>query len=443
MPYWLSLPCNCCCCREQLADARGDASAAHSALSTLALRHPLSAASLLEACAAAALPAVEEQLGAMASTLAEASRVNEGAAAPALGPGSATEPASRSGEDSESASSPAGSYVAPWDLAYAQQLLVRQCCPLATSGPNLDRLSLRGAMQVGVCTQGDLLSKTQPAGFDFAPRRHLWHAILSVVTVCVQGIGAYLWTSMGIQLDLDSHQSAGGRSQQEGSGTPTLNQHMAESASAAATGFGFGANSAAFGSGATGAAAGRPAELWSETVLTVNLSVPETGARGVLYVDPGGGYGARQLNFSSSNSRRPNAGGAVSQQQAALPIDQPAVSLGLMWRWPGGMADGLPALWELLHELGHGVHLLLSSQRQPHSPTQSDTGIAGSTGRGNAATPDGESDGEIGTRSDFKHFGGLHLPLDILEVPSTFMEKLAMHPATLQVSRRAVWLCYF
>ena len=436
MPNWLSL---LCCCREQLADARGDASAAHSALSTLALRHPLSAASLLEACAAAARPAVEEQMGAMAAALREASRKDEGAAAPALGPGSATEPSSRSGEYVHSASSPAGSYVAPCGLAYAQQLLVRQCCPLATSGPHLDRLSLLRAMQVGVCRQGGLLSKAYSAGYDACPSSPSLACHL-----CVQGIGAYLWTSMGIQLELDSHQSVEGRGQQEGNVSPTLNQHMAESASAAATGFGLGANSAAFGSGASGAASGRPAELWSETVLRVTLSVPETGARGVLYVDPGGGYGARQLHFSSSSSSRSHStGDTPSQQQVALPIDLPAVSLGLMWRWPGGMADGLPALWELLHELGHGVHLLLSSQRQPHSPTQSDTGIAGSTGRGNAATPDGESDGEIGTRSDFKHFGGLHLPLDILEVPSTFMEKLAMHPATLQVSRRAVWLCYF
>ena len=254
----------------------------------------------------------------------------------------------------------------------------------------------------------------------------------------VQGISTYLWASMGIQLDLDSHQSVDGRSQQEGSGSPTLNQHMAESASAAATGFGFGANIAAFDSGASGAASGRPVELWSETVLRLTLSVPETGAKGVLYIDPGGGYGARQLHFgSSSGGRHPSAGNAVSQQQVSLPVDLPAVSLGLMWRWPGGKPDGLPALWELLHELGHGVHLLLSSQRQPPSPPQFDTSKETRSGRSNAVMPDGNSDGKISSSGGFKHFGGLHLPLDMLEVPSTFMEKLAMHPATLQVSSRA------
>jgi len=144
-------------------------------------------------------------------------------------------------------------------------------------------------------------------------------------------------------------------------------------------------------------------ELWSPSVIKMTVSVLETSACGTLYIDPGGGYGARQLTFCSTS-------GGGGQHKP------PAASLGLSWKWPAGRADGLPALWELLHELGHGLHLLLSSQ-----PTGGgDSGAAASDA--------------AGARLVLKHFGGLHLPLDILEVPSMLMEKLAMHPLCLQVS---------
>jgi hypothetical protein len=88
------------------------------------------------------------------------------------------------------------------------------------------------------------------------------------------------------------------------------------------------------------------------------------------------------------------------------------VSLGLSWRWEGGHAEALPALWELLHEAGHGLHLLLSSQ-----------GGGGGSGSGDGSSigSDGDSvssGGGVGTSSGggWKHFGGLHLPLDVLEV---------------------------
>ena len=52
-------------------------------------------------------------------------------------------------------------------------------------------------------------------------------------------------------------------------------------------------------------------ETWGPSVLKFTVEVPETGAMGVLYIDPGGGYGARQLDFGyrdipllSSSSKR-------------------------------------------------------------------------------------------------------------------------------------------
>ena len=141
-------------------------------------------------------------------------------------------------------------------------------------------------------------------------------------------------------------------------------------------------------------------EMWGPSVIKVGITVQETQACGTLYIDPGGGYGARQLTFCSRSNDDGDRG------------DAPSVSLGLHWKWPGGQSEGLPALWELLHELGHGLHLLLSSQ-------------PGSSIREAADTAD--------TRPVLKHFGGLHLPLDILEVPSMLMEKLAMDPDCLQV----------
>jgi hypothetical protein len=97
------------------------------------------------------------------------------------------------------------------------------------------------------------------------------------------------------------------------------------------------------------------------------------------------------------------------------------VSLGLGWKWPGGTSDGLPALWELLHEMGHGIHLLLSCCCPSASSLPSEV-IKPPNSR---STPQDRR---------YKHFSGLHLPLDLLEVPSMLMEKLAMDPIFLQVS---------
>ncbi|KAJ9529692.1 hypothetical protein QJQ45_014462 [Haematococcus lacustris] len=160
---------------------------------------------------------------------------------------------------------------------------------------------------------------------------------------------------------------------------------------------------------------------------------------GVLYLDlDGSGYGARQLRRTrlwgepatpTSPSEHlhpapwPAEPGTTSSPTGALPMSLvpapgppllrsltraesrrlapllhglPQVSLGLSAPWQGGRAGRLPALWELLHELGHGLHLLMA-----------------------------------GRRCCWGQGGALGLPLELLEVPSTLCEHLLTCPASL------------
>ena len=102
---------------------------------------------------------------------------------------------------------------------------------------------------------------------------------------------------------------------------------------------------------------------------------------GVTYLDLGGAYGARQLHFSS---------------------EHPVVSIGLKWNWnasgDGLFAESLSCLPELLHEIGHAVHLILSSRRK-----------------------------------GYKSLDAFSLPLDILETPSTLMERMCCDPKSLSM----------
>lgn len=202
-----------------------------------------------------------------------------------------------------------------------------------------------------------------------------------------------------------------------------------------------------------GATAHTHAALWGSSVVALQLDDLATGATGMVFLDPGSGYGTRQLRFSrawgaapsppfpapnfpavGSDATAATAGAAgaspaspkmsaplqdsggqlqrTEEQQAGTTFATSAagcgdneprpqlplvvVSCGLAWSWQDGKAGAPEAIWELLHELGHAVHLVLSSAHAP-----------------------------------FKLFGGLHLPLDVLEVPSMLFEKLLLHPDTL------------
>lgn len=237
---------------------------------------------------------------------------------------------------------------------------------------------------------------------------------------CGQGLASLLSHTMGITLELQDPPP-------QPSSASTSNAIDADAF--APGGFGFGRDSEAeqrqevFPGGV---------EVWGPQVLTVHVCVPETGAQGTLYLDPGGGYGARQLHFSRSGLQD-SADTAWNTRSEAGEV--PCVSLGLRWRWPHGAADGLPALWELLHECGHALHLLLSSS----ATTRTDTHTRPGSGDSSCSSDDvgsvagGACDSGSVTGPVWKHFSGLHLPLDLLEVPSTLMEQLAMHPRTLAV----------
>ncbi|GIL81760.1 hypothetical protein Vretifemale_10771 [Volvox reticuliferus] len=183
-------------------------------------------------------------------------------------------------------------------------------------------------------------------------------------------------------------------------------------------------------------------EVWDPRVVRVTVWT-ERGFAGTVYLDFGTGYGTRQLRFPAEDVA-PSAGDAADLLQDAMRVAQaaagkeergdqynleseigsscrslgvsgdsdnvpyyasaPAVAVGLQWELRDGCAGSTSALHELLHEMGHALHLVLSSAPKPlHS-----SGIV-----------------------TFMHCGGLHLPLDVLEVPSSLLQMLAYDPAVL------------
>ncbi|EFJ42770.1 hypothetical protein VOLCADRAFT_119303 [Volvox carteri f. nagariensis] len=160
-------------------------------------------------------------------------------------------------------------------------------------------------------------------------------------------------------------------------------------------------------------------ELWDPRVVRVTVW-SERGLVGVVYLHPGSGYGTRQLRFpaGASNGDPDSTGGS-----GALPYNADhessvaAVAIGLQAEWRNGRTGSPAALHELLHEMGHALHLLLS-----------------------AAAPrpvDGGGGGDAGGGRTLMHFSGIHLPLDVLEVPSSLLQTLAYDPAVLaRICRR-------
>lgn len=107
---------------------------------------------------------------------------------------------------------------------------------------------------------------------------------------------------------------------------------------------------------------------------------------------------ATTSNSVTSASASASASASISLSSRTALHNIPVVAIGLKWPWHGGRAGNLAAVWELFHELGHATHLILSSAHQP-----------------------------------FKHFGGLHLPLDVLEAPSSLFEKFLVHPQCVRI----------
>lgn len=148
------------------------------------------------------------------------------------------------------------------------------------------------------------------------------------------------------------------------------------------------------------------AEVVSSGVRVLAVVHEQEGLLGTVYCELGGGYGARMLRFTrphagagtgakavaealagaedrgssaAAPASRCAAGEAAQQRQplwadecrlsaeasaalAAASMDLPVVSIGL-----GGTPNeagllGPSGLWELMHEMGHALHLLLSAR---------------------------------------------------------------------------------
>lgn len=128
------------------------------------------------------------------------------------------------------------------------------------------------------------------------------------------------------------------------------------------------------------------AELWAPHVLVLDVlqegQQPEADAGateplllGTVYLDIGGGYGARVLRYARTT---PSSGGAAYQHAAvAVGISGnmiPAAAAAAVQEGADAASDcvavpkavqlvlSVSQLWELAHELGHAVHLVASSR---------------------------------------------------------------------------------
>jgi len=95
----------------------------------------------------------------------------------------------------------------------------------------------------------------------------------------------------------------------------------------------------------------------------------------------------------------------------------------------------LPALWELAHEFGHALHLLLSNERCAAGAAADADANANADADADAdAEADADADAFAGTPlagAATHHLAGRFLPSDALEVPSQLFERLMLEPLFL------------
>jgi hypothetical protein len=204
----------------------------------------------------------------------------------------------------------------------------------------------------------------------------------------------------------------------------------------------------------------RPPDLPDRCLaFSVSGGRPADSSAGVLALDPcppGQGYGTRvvRLRFPvASASEGPEAlvpspshalvaiglgleaggvgggrGGDESNGGGPLPVDDPSWVLPSSWQVFPPQDDkvedeqlSFSALWELAHEFGHALHLLLSNAAA--AAAAESAAPASSSSASFAGTP---LEG-AGTH----HLAGRFLPSDALEVPSQLFERLMLEPAFL------------
>ena len=203
------------------------------------------------------------------------------------------------------------------------------------------------------------------------------------------------------------------------------------------------------------------------------LQAEGRGVVAIVLLDPCGGYGTRYVRYGRLSSRGPPRPPivAVGLQSGTMPAaapqhgcsssshgaDPPSGSdPGFQDPDPDPGVQGLgPApdpgllIWELLHELGHALHLALTAPvlmregalqgqagaQQGQAGAQQGQGGA-LQGQGGAQEGQGgvQQGGEMGPCSPFHpaSLSGLGLPLELLELPASFMELLALRWQVLQ-----------
>ncbi|KAG2449214.1 hypothetical protein HYH02_005961 [Chlamydomonas schloesseri] len=357
-------------------------------------------AELLQELAEALLPVAQKEMSQLQSALSAAGTVSSKGAAEAgdaSGPESAGTPARPAaataaaaaaaavGAGSSGASSGLGatSYdlppLEPWDVEYAQAELERQ----------------------------------RPSSLPDASQLSPYMQLRSVLA----GLSDLLHELMGVQLRVEGPEGQ----QDEGERTGRT---------AASAGAGAAPEQAQTGR-SSGDACGSGAELWGPQVLRLSVWARSTPR------NTGEGSGTAVAAAAAQLSIRDGDGGG----QQALP----AVAVGLKWEWREGAAGSPAALHELLHELGHALHLTLSSSPSSsvpagaytQAPEASEASAAASGASDSAADAGPDTGPDTLSRGSVMHFGGLQLPLDALEVPSSLLQTLAYDPAAVaRICRR-------
>jgi Zn-dependent oligopeptidase len=111
----------------------------------------------------------------------------------------------------------------------------------------------------------------------------------------------------------------------------------------------------------------------------------------VMYLHPGTGYGTRVLQFPATAQASSSSSSSGSKLIMSIGIGSCDIS-----------TLAASTMWELVHELGHAVHLLLSSS------------------------------------GPLMHLSGLYWPKDLVELPSQLMEMLLTHPPSVaQICRHS------
>lgn len=206
----------------------------------------------------------------------------------------------------------------------------------------------------------------------------------------------------------------------------------------------------------------QPGELWADHIIVLELQQPAASGSaqqvcvlGTVYVDLNAGYAAQLLLYgracpflTTQHRHDPQAvqpaagdGTAVGLNAAqvsgsnTLSSSVPAVALGLQ---SGGVLCGTCnqvslGLWELCHELGHAVNFILSSGSSSQHPpdVQSRAGDAGN-GIHNDRLGGGAAAPSSSAHSCY-HMHASWLPVDLVELPSTLFEGLAMDGSALQL----------